>query len=109
MRPGISSAPKNSAPSKKAQKKAEKNITSDAMKSAMPKRSPTCTGWVWWPSCSASRITSRHQTTMVTSTMTSPSSMTQTIPSCMNSTPPRVSRKAAMAPSSGQGLGSTRW
>ena len=40
--PPVASVGKSAAP-KKAQKKAEKNITSEAMKSAMPKRKPICT------------------------------------------------------------------
>ena len=65
---------------------------------------------VWWPSCSASRTTSRHQTNMVNATSRDP--IASTAPpyasSCMYMRPPTASVRAPKAPITGHGLGETR-
>ena len=65
---------------KNAQKKAKKNITSEAIKSSIPYLRPNCTMFVCLPSSVPSRITSRHQTNM--------QSKTAIIPKAMVSIPP---------------------
>ena len=53
-------------------------------------------------------ITSRHQKNMVASTRRKPSGQIQAGPPWNHTTAPEVSTPAAIAPTMGQGLGSTR-
>lgn len=50
---------------KKAQKKAKKKRTSEAINRIIPHRRPRVTGVVWWPRNVASRTTSRHHWSIV--------------------------------------------
>lgn len=92
---------------KNAQKKEKKKKASERINSPIPHIRLSCTLEVWHPMKVASRITSRHHTTIVRSTRPSPSAR-QKNPRLWNHAIRPVTRpKAPMAPVSGHGLGST--
>lgn len=93
---------------KNAQKNEKKNKTSEVINRIIPKRSPLNTTWVCSPWKAPSRLISRHHWQQVILSVKIPKINKLVLNSLNHFTTPDTIMKAAIAPTIGQGLWSTK-